>query len=70
MWSHFVYVYQDLACITGALGAKQGERGILGEARNECEVQEEGSSSPCVCLAWLTRLTKVLSLGAKIVLYY
>ena len=26
-----------LACITGALWAKLGERGILREARNECE---------------------------------
>ena len=26
-----------LACITGALWAKRGERGILREARNECE---------------------------------
>ena len=69
MWSHFVYVYQDLACITGALGAKQREGGILREARNESEVLDEGSSSPCVRLAWLTRLTKVLPLGAKIVLY-
>ena len=31
-----------LACITDAFGAKRGERGILGEARNECEARDEG----------------------------
>ena len=30
-------VNRILACITGALWAKRGERGILREARNECE---------------------------------
>ena len=32
----------SLACITGALWAKRGERGILREVQNECEAQDEG----------------------------
>ena len=31
-----------VACIIGALWANRGERGILREARNECEVRDEG----------------------------
>ena len=32
----------SLACITGALWAKGGERGILREVQNECEAQDKG----------------------------
>ena len=55
-----------VACITGALWAKRGERGILREVRNECEARDEGRRAlrtrfalraKCrVRLAWLCRL--------------
>ena len=32
----------SLACITGALWAKGGKRGILREVQNECEAQDKG----------------------------
>ena len=35
-----------LACITGALAAKRGERGILREARNEFRAPRKMSRSP------------------------
>ena len=36
------YCCSTLACITGALWAKGGERGIFYEAQNECEARNEG----------------------------
>ena len=33
----FTRAWSSTACVTGALWAKRGERGILREARNECE---------------------------------
>ena len=39
----------EVACITGALWAKRGERGILREA------QDEGRRKSSVCLAWLLK---------------
>ena len=38
-----------LACITGALWAKRGERGILHETRNECKARDEGRRKISVC---------------------
>ena len=34
--------FYQIACITGTLWAKRGERGILREARNEYEAWDEG----------------------------
>ena len=39
----------QIACITGRLWAKRGERGILREARNECEERDEGGEKYSAC---------------------
>ena len=52
-----VYIVLSQACITGALWAKQGERGILRKTQKECEVQARFAfrSKWCVCPAWLIK---------------
>ena len=40
-WENKIHT-KKLACISRALWAKQGERGVSREAQNECEAQDEG----------------------------
>ena len=40
------YSWEFVACITGALRVKRGERGSLSEARNERKALDEGRKMP------------------------